>query len=231
MTEDRSPAFGKFAMTCPHCKVFSKQRWVICRSEGRIVSGKVVTKNGFPVLDAQQTEQYFPTWWEIYISQCDACAQSALWWKGKLLIPASHLAPDPNPDMPEDAKADYLEAASIAEASPRGAGALLRLCLEKILQHLEPGKESIDKKIGKLVGRGLFEQVQKVLDVVRVIGNNAVHPGKISIDSYQDVMIMFQYINMIIDQMISQPKHVQDAYSGLPQNILEAIQRRDQQTS
>jgi len=196
-----------------------------------MTAGDVSAEKGYPTINPRYSEHYNPTFGEIYISQCDACAQNALWWKGKLLIPASHIAPDPNPDMPEDAKADYLEAASIAEASPRGSGALLRLCLEKILQHLEPGKDSIDKKIGKLVGRGLFEQVQKVLDVVRVIGNNAVHPGKISIDSYQDVMIMFQYINMIIDQMISQLKHVQDAYSGLPQNILEAIQRRDQQTS
>lgn len=231
MTEDRSPAFGKGAMTCPHCKVFSKQRWVTCRGEFRLTAGDVSTEAGCPIIKFRYSEHYNPNFREIYVSQCDACEQNALWWKGKLLIPASHLAPDPNPDMPDDAKADYLEAASIAEASPRGAGALLRLCLEKILEHLEPGSGNINTKIGNLVGRGLSPVVQKVLDVIRVTGNNAVHPGKISIDSYQDVMIMFQYINMIVYQMISQPKQVEDAYSGLPQSILEAIQKRDQQAS
>ena len=42
----------------------------------------------------------------------------------------------PSDDMPEDVKADYMEASSVVETSPRALLALLRLALQKLMPHL-----------------------------------------------------------------------------------------------
>ena len=47
--------------------------------------------------------------------------------------------------------------------------------------HLELKGKNIDDDIGALVKRGLDARIQKALDVVRVVGNNAVHPGQIDL--------------------------------------------------
>ena len=80
--------------------------------------------------------------------------------------------------MPEDVRADFLEAASIVDASARGAAALLRLCIQKIVMALGGRGNNLNEDIGNLVEQRLIPQsIQQALDVVRVVGNNAVHPG------------------------------------------------------
>ncbi len=66
------------------------------------------------------------------------------------------------------------------------------------------------------------------LDIVRVIGNNAVHPGQIDLnDSPQVCEGLFGLVNMIVDRMIIQPKKLEELYSSLPESSLRAIQKRD----
>ena len=76
----------------------------------------------------------------------------------------------PNSDLDEDIRADYLEAAAVLQQSPRAAAALLRLCVQKLCKQLGlPGK-NINDDIAALVTRGLNPEIQKALDIVRVIG-------------------------------------------------------------
>ncbi|NWN46907.1 DUF4145 domain-containing protein [Pseudomonas sp. MAFF 301514] len=134
----------------------------------------------------------------------------------------------PNVDMPDDIKRDYEEAGAILNQSPRGAAALIRLGIQKLCKELGQPGVNINDDIKALVAAGLDSRVQQALDAVRVIGNSAVHPGKIDLkDDRATAETLFKLINLIVDKTISEPKHVQEVYESLPQNLLEAIAKRD----
>jgi hypothetical protein len=66
------------------------------------------------------------------------------------------------------------------------------------------------------------------LDVVRVVGNEAVHPGTMDIKDDRNTAIgLFELINAICDQMITHPKNVKAMYAKLPPEKLAAIAKRD----
>ena len=77
-----------------------------------------------------------------------------------------------NQEMAADIKADFLEASSIVDQSPRGAAALLRMCVQKLMVHLGLKGRTLDDDIGELVKRGLDDRIKMALDVVRVVGNS-----------------------------------------------------------
>lgn len=147
----------------------------------------------------------------------------------KMVYPIFGSAPLPNADMPEDVKQDYEEARSIVAASPRGAAALLRLAVQKLCKHLgEPG-ENINADIKNLVAKGLPEAVQQALDSVRVVGNNAVHPGQIDFTDNAGVANgLFAMLNFICENRITQPKMISQFYQAtVPINTQEHINKRD----
>lgn len=163
----------------------------------------------------------------LWIGTCHNCEESTVWVNGKLQFPNNGNAPFPNPDMPESVLKLYQEAASIHNKSPRGAAALLRLGLQILCKELGEEGKNINTDIGKLVKRGLPPMVQKALDAVRVIGNDAVHPGQIDTDDPETVGKLFSLTNLIVEYMITLPKQVDDIYDGLPEDKLKGIEDRD----
>jgi hypothetical protein len=134
----------------------------------------------------------------------------------------------PNDDLPDEILRDFEEAREIANASPRGAAALLRLCIQKLCRHLGEKGEKLDADIATLVRKGLNPFVQKSLDIVRVIGNEAVHPGELDLkDDTETALRLFELVNAIAEQMISHPKAVDEMYKKLPENKRKAIEHRD----
>lgn len=123
-------------------------------------------------------------------------------------------APAPHPDLPADPKADYEEARAIVDRSPRGATALLRLAVQKLCAALgEPG-ENINTDVASLVKKGLPPGVQEELDSLRVICNNAVHPGVLDLrDDRDSAVALFGLLDFIVEQMITRPKELQAIYS------------------
>ncbi len=111
----------------------------------------------------------------------------AVWVHNSLLFPKEKAGINPNQDLPEDIIHDFEEARSIIGESPRGAAALLRLCVQKLCVHLKEKGKSIDEDIASLVAKGLNPLVQKSLDIVRVVGNEAVHPGVIDLNDNRDI--------------------------------------------
>jgi len=145
-----------------------------------------------------------------------------------MIYPSIKSTPLAHPDMPPEIRVDYDEARNIMQDSPRGSAALLRLCVQKLCKYLgEPGK-NINDDIKSLVKKGLPIEIQQALDIVRVIGNNAVHPGELSSQDVQQVSAtLFELINQIVEDTIARPKKLASLFSSLPATALAGIANRD----
>jgi predicted RNA-binding Zn-ribbon protein involved in translation (DUF1610 family) len=165
----------------------------------------------------------------VNVSRCFSCGEVTVWRHKAILFPISRYEVEPNADLPEHIRQDFEEARSILDLSPRGAAALLRLCIQKLCIHLgKPGK-SIDADIASLVkDDGLDARIQRALDIVRVIGNESVHPGTIDMkDDRATAAKLFELVNRIAYDRITHPKEIDALYANLPKEKLEAIAKRD----
>lgn len=164
----------------------------------------------------------------IFVSECFNCDDVSIWISDKIVYPQRGEAPPANPDLPKDIRRDYDEASAIIDLSPRGAAALMRLAIQKLCKEVGESGENINDDIKALVVNGLDSRIQKALDAVRVIGNNAVHPGQIDLrDDRPTAEILFGLINLIAEKLISEPKHIDEVYAALPESALKAIEKRD----
>ena len=207
-----APHRGTKAFTCPYCGVLARQ----------------YHHSGPPELDGGYTYTYKHPIASII---CEHCKNFSLWHFDSMVFPNRGNAPMPNSDMPVEVKKDYEEAASISTQSPGGAAALLRLSIQKLCVCLGGSGKNINKDIETLVKNGLPANVQKALDVVRVIGNNAVHPGQIDADDVKTVGKLFSLVNVIVEYMISMPQKISGLYDSLPNGAKKAIERRDGKTA
>ena len=185
---------------------------------------------GIPFLWRAQvaTPSFFPELHNVFLSKCTHCEQISVWIHDRLVYPRAGGAPAANPDLPDDIRRDYDEASSILEQSPRGAAALMRLAIQKLCtQNGQPG-ENLNNNIAALVKAGLDPLVQQALDAVRVIGNNAVHPGYMDLrDDRATAESLFGLLNLIAEKMISIPKHIDEVYEKLPNKQRKEIEERD----
>ncbi len=205
------PKHRSTAFNCPHvsCRAYAKQDWFSC----------------FGVLIGESSQASFSN---LTISRCSHCSDVSYWIAEELVYPRARTTAPPNSDMDEKIRRIYEEAADIRQHSIRGASALLRLCVQLLCIQLGETGRNINEAIGSLVKKGLPVEVQQALDVVRVVGNNAVHPGQIDVDDHEDtVEALFSLVNMIADRMITQPKKVAGLFGALPASIQKSITERD----
>jgi len=63
---------------------------------------------------------------------------------------------------------------------------------------------------------------------VRVVGNEAVHPGVMDLKDDRDTAILlFDLLNSVADQTITRQKTVREMYAKLPDAKRKAIEARD----
>jgi hypothetical protein len=211
LTSYVAPSHALDAFNCPLCNAYSHQDWDRIYHQGHSRGEKNPLE-------------------EFRVAFCAHCNEFTLWFKDKMIFLVSNGAPLPHTDLPKDVRKIYEEARSIVSLSPRSSAALLRLAIEILTNNIlrqQKGKDLFDN-IRILVNKGLPDKVQKSLDVLRVVGNNCVHPGKIdSRDSYSIAISMFQLINTITDVLIREPKSVDELYDNLPKNSLDGIRKRN----
>jgi len=214
-------ATGQFH--CPHCGVYAKQFWAnIVASENR--------SNNWndSITSLAQFDQSLDHNWTI--SACQHCGQIIIWLNGEIVYPKKMIVDLPNDDLSEDIKKDYLEAATIFNDSVRSSAALLRLALQKLCRQLGEKGENINTDIGNLVKKGLNPQIQKSLDILRITGNNAVHPGEINIEEKPELVLkLFELINFIAEKMLTEPKEIEGFYEELPDGAKNQIKERDEE--
>lgn len=187
------------------------------------------TLAGLVQIDRNQNGAYvYSDIGNLHLSECYNCKKVAVWVHGNLVFPGQRTGAMPNVDLPLELLTDFEEARAIVGNSPRGAAALMRLVVQKLCAHLGEKGKNIDDDIASLVAKGLNPLVQKALDVVRVIGNEAVHPGTIDLKDDRDTALrLFSLVNSIADQMITHPKAVQEMYDQLPAGKIAAIDARN----
>lgn len=211
------PTYKAPSFSCPKCKVLAHQRWLpFERYYNR------------PQIAFKNDNDYSGSYLEIAI--CANCDEYSIWYEEKMIYPQVLLVVSPHEKMPEKLVKYYTEASQILNFSPRGSAAILRLLLQELMIYLgEPGK-NINNDIGSLVRKGLPIQIQQALDTVRVIGNNAVHPGQLDLEDNEDIAkSLFELINIIVDHQIAQPQKIEELYARLPQNLLDGINDRDKE--
>jgi len=63
---------------------------------------------------------------------------------------------------------------------------------------------------------------------VRVIGNEAVHPGVIDLKDDRDTANkLFKLVKFIAEKMITEPREIEELYNSLPEDKLKGIKDRD----
>ena len=209
------PEYQRTAFNCPHCMAYAEHSWFrikLCTELGTTVSSNLT--------------------YGISISKCHHCERASIWFSGKMVYPNFSTVPVPIEEMPESIKETYNEARSISDKSPKAACALLRLAISELVEILGEKRSNLNQSIGNLVKKGLPVQIQQALDIVRVVGNNAVHPGEISIDDNPEIANkLFTLINIICEKMIKEKQNIEILFDGLPDNQKKAIEKRDKRTA
>lgn len=187
----------------------------------KVAEGKILTSSS-------RSDPYSYVVENLFLSKCFSCQQESLWIYNRVAWPLQHEGPTPNEDLPPDVIADYQEAEAILGQSPRGATALLRLAIQKLCIHLGEAGKNLNADIGSLAKKGMDVRIQRALDIVRVIGNEAVHPGQMNLKDDTDTATeLFRLVNLIAETMITQPKQLEAMYKSLPEAKRKQIEERD----
>lgn len=213
------PNLKSKSFTCPHCGVYANMDWVVLKVWGtRELIGK----------------HY------CYASICSACGEENIWITDEdelcqMVYPKQTII-SPTEDMPEHIKRIYKEASLIFGDSPRASCALLRLALQELMIYFRDNfeeysslkGENINNDIKTLVGLGLSPKIQKALDIVRITGNSAVHPNKLDVNDNLDIAeSLFRLLNLIVEEMITKPKEIDEIFRRMPEREKESVKKRD----
>jgi predicted RNA-binding Zn-ribbon protein involved in translation (DUF1610 family) len=200
--------------TCPHCGTISQMEKDFHHFQSDCQSSS--TGRGIVVHN------------RLTIHRCQCCGRKIIWIDKDYIYP-DIIAEEPNTDMPEPVKQLYNEAGLIYNKSPRAACALLRLAIDRLCNELGETDRDINKNIGALVKKGLSQSVQQALDIVRVVGNKAVHPGQIAfdVDDKETAIALMKLVNLITVRMITEPKEIHSMFEQLPDSAKNAIEKRD----
>lgn len=227
-----APEFDRDFFTCPNCGALSQQH-----------SSKLYTYQDYQYGSGDPADNFhYANYGSTY---CYACQQMAIWkqineveqvvsnktktiYTYKLIFPQHADVLAPHEEMPKEILDIYNEAALIYAISPKGSAGLLRLALQKLMPILGEKGEDINKDIKHLVEKGLPIKIQQAADALRVIGNQAVHPGQIKFDDGNDTASkLFELLNFIIDRMIAEPRKIQEIYEVIPEEKRKQIEERD----
>ena len=217
MSKFSPPEYHSTGFHCSYCHFYADQQW-------EQAGWQAWPDEADPYIEDIHIDEK-----QVEVSICSHCKNATFWLAEQIIYPPTRMSPPANSDLPDNVREVYEEATAIASQSPRAACALLRLAIEMLLKHL--GEEGpINAMIKNLVDKGLDKRIQESLDIVRVTGNNAVHPGKIKFNDSTNVSRLFDLVNFIANELITRPKEIDEMFNQLPKTAREGIKKRDGKT-
>lgn len=207
------PCYDQEHFKCPHCGCFSAMQY------------KSIYFEDDPkyIIDGNKRKEN-----KISVARCIKCGGKIVWTTSGYVYP--DFIPEPaNEEMPVTVKHLYNEAGLVFRKSPRAACALLRLAVDLLCRELGEKGKTIDDNIGVLAQKGLDMDIIKSMDVLRIVGNNAVHPGMIdlNIDNEYVAMQLMHLLNIIVQRLIADKAFVNTMFSKLPQDVQKRTNERN----
>ncbi|KXY80121.1 DUF4145 domain-containing protein [Bacillus cereus group sp. MYBK12-2] len=227
-------------ITCPHCFKISSQRWnYVYGPFGRTIGSKQIDPEDTDTSISKEPEKPkhpFNDLLEAVIkSTCNKCDTDTYWMKSftgeELQIYPSNSSnyPQPHEDMPKHISKTFKEAGSVMRLSLGSSAALARLTLENLLIYLGYKDGNLNTKIGNVIKTGdIGKRTEKALDVIRVYGNSGAHSGIINLEEQTWVpSTLLKLINLVVDDLITAPKEIDDMFDAMPKGVKDGIAKRD----
>ncbi len=211
------PALNRSDFNCPHCGVYAHQTWYPEIEYGHL--------KGY----SSTHDTYFQSYGslaDLKISECYHCKQLVIWQNENMIIPRKMDVPHPADSLPMDIKDIYSEAGEVLNDSTRASGALMRLALELLLQHINGNTLKLNDNINELIKKNVPGPIIKAASILRVNGNDILHTGEIKVfEKREEVVYLFELFNMIVEELILGPKKLNEFYERIPESVKEKIEK------
>jgi hypothetical protein len=214
MSEYIEPRLGAESFSCPHCNTVAHQDWYSLflkpenAAEVRVLTPEAV--NALTQGDAQrdnikEIDQFVERLKKnaltyeyqkhphplkvkmanLHISNCHSCNGFSLWVGGQLVFPTRI---DKTPELVEE---DLEEAATILNEFPRGAAALMRVCIQKLVPLLKDNGKELNQRVSSLVRKGLEVEMQQAMDVLQVLRSDPVQLSHLESQADKETALRF----------------------------------------
>ncbi len=206
---DVAPQYQVSAFNCPLCGAYAAMRWGQMQAPWQMVA--------------------------LAAAQCAHCGGFSIWSSETALMiwPRVGVGVKPHEQMPAAVLELYREGQAVSAESPRAAAALLRVAVDVLLREVVPDSKgkTLNQVIRKAVEGGLNPSARAALDVLRVTGNDAVHPEQQILLDEQDplakVHSLCKLLNLVVEQLIATPRMAREMLDALPPEVLASIEKRD----
>src|SRR6516225_12488173 len=198
-SQDIDPRLWAESFSCPHCNAVANQDWyslflkpenadevlvltpetVNVHTEGKNEWNNIkeidqfverLKRNEVTYVYQNHSQSLKVKMANLHLSSCHSCNGFALWVGERLAFPINV---DKTPALVEE---DLEEAAAILNKSPRGAIALMRVCIQKLMPLLKQDSENLNDSMSSLVRKGLEVEIQQAMEVLQVLGNDPGQP-------------------------------------------------------
>jgi hypothetical protein len=216
MNEYIEPRLGAESFSCPHCNTVAHQDWYSLflkpenAAEIRVLTPETVMVSTLRQGEAQrdslkEIDQFVERLKKneltyeyqkhphplkvkmanLHISNCHSCNGFLLWVSGLLVFPTRM---DKTPELVEE---DLQEATTILDKFPRGATALMRVCIQKLVPLLNQDGNELDEHVSSLVRKGLEMEMQQATEVLEVLRLDPVQLTQLESQADKEMVLRF----------------------------------------
>jgi hypothetical protein len=213
------PQLRAESFSCPHCNAVAHQDWygLFLKPENAtevvvLAPQDAITLLGGDEEERQRAEQFLERlknddityqyekysqsvkvkMVNLHLSSCSNCNGFLVWVRDRLVFPVRVA------ERPDLVAADFEEAAAILNKSPRGAAALIHLCVQTLIP-LEESGEHLDDEIRALISKGLKVEIQEAMGALRLLAYNGAGDIDLKEDKATATRI-FALLKMIVER-------------------------------